>query len=474
MSFQLSDAVNRDRVFLVKRSELEGRLDPNYFKLINEFKYHLSTPFKNVGHFFEVKDGDHNKFPPEEVSDSENGVRYLRSQDLKDGKLINEAPVYVSKKYFKSIKRSHIKPGDILFSIMASVGSIAIVPDDFEICTANRAVGILTKKRNVEINSYYIQALFNTAYGVKLLNLLKKGGIQQRINLSDLSTLEIPVPSTGEQSKIATYLVDAFHEKQRKETEAQRLIDSFDTYLFNELGIMLPVKEENSIKQRMFIRKFSDVSGGRFDAPGNWIKLSLKSGVFDNVPFSEVVAINPVTDFGFSDNSTPATFLPMESISELYAEANITQTREIGEAKGYTTFQEGDLLWAKITPCMENGKSAVVQNLTNGIGFGSTEYHVFRSYGSVNIHYIHALLRLNILRSTAVNSFSGSAGHQRVDELFFRKLSIPLPPLERQNEIADHIKTIRDQAKQLRYEAAAGLEKAKQEVEAMILGDPCQ
>jgi type I restriction enzyme S subunit len=67
--------------------------------------------------------------------------------------------------------------------------------------------------------------------------------------------------------------------------------------------------------------------------------------------------------------------------------------------------------------------------------------------------------------------FSGSAGHQRVSDDFFKKMSIPLPPLEKQTEIADHIAQIRSRAKQLQQEAKEGLEQAKRAVEAMLLGD---
>ena len=104
----------------------------------------------------------------------------------------------------------------------------------------------------------------------------------------------------------------------------------------------------------------------------------------------------------------------------------------------------------------------------NGIGFGSTEFHVFRAKPDIDIRYIHSLLRLKILRYFATLYFSGSAGHQRVTDEFFKKLSIPKPPLDKQLEIVEHIDAIRDRAKQLRQEAEADLEKAKQEVEAMI------
>jgi restriction endonuclease S subunit len=97
--------------------------------------------------------------------------------------------------YFQSVKRCHIFPGDLLFSIMASLGATAIVPENYSICTANRAVGILRPKPNAKLLPQFVQALFNTNLGISLLELEKRGGIQQRVNLSDLSQLKLPAPS---------------------------------------------------------------------------------------------------------------------------------------------------------------------------------------------------------------------------------------------------------------------------------------
>ena len=97
----------------------------------------------------------------------------------------------------------------------------------------------------------------------------------------------------------------------------------------------------------------------------------------------------------------------MECVSDIYGEADTTQTKNTEESTGYTQFLENDLIWAKITPCMQNGKSAVVSNLVNGIGFGSTEFHVFRAKPDIDIRYIHSLLRLKILRYFATLYFSG-------------------------------------------------------------------
>ena len=97
----------------------------------------------------------------------------------------------------------------------------------------------------------------------------------------------------------------------------------------------------------------------------------------------------------------------MEKVSAEYGEADLSLRKVVAEAKGYTRFRDNDLIWAKITPCMENGKSAVVDNLKEGIGCGSTEFHVFRALEGINIHYIHALLRLKIFTRIRCVAFHG-------------------------------------------------------------------
>jgi restriction endonuclease S subunit len=176
---------------------------------------------------------------------------------------------------------------------------------------------------------------------------------------------------------------------------------------------------------------------GRLDAPANTATQVLRSKTYKNVAFSKVAAINPRNDWLEVTDEMDLSFVPMEAVDEYAGAITSKQTRNAGASKGYTKFQQNDILWAKITPCMQNGKAAIAENLTNGLGFGSTEFHVFRVNPEVaNAKYVHTLLRLERLRAEAKKFFSGSAGHQRVDEAFFKKLLIPLPPLNIQEQVA--------------------------------------
>ncbi len=101
----------------------------------------------------------------------------------------------------------------------------------------------------------------------------------------------------------------------------------------------------------------------------------------------------------------------------------------------YTYFADDDILLAKITPCFENGKLGVARGLTNGVGFGSSEYIVLRSKGKIDSEYLFHYLSQNSFRATGAKTMNGAVGHKRVPKEFIEELEIPLPPLLEQKRI---------------------------------------
>jgi type I restriction enzyme S subunit len=126
----------------------------------------------------------------------------------------------------------------------------------------------------------------------------------------------------------------------------------------------------------------------------------------------------------------------MSAISESLGLVQSYAMRPFGEvAKGYTYFEEGDLLFAKITPCMQNGKHAIVRNIPGGFGFGSTEFHVIRVSDRVDPGYLWYFLRQPIILSDAATHFQGAVGQQRVPPSYLKNLTIPLPAVSVQRRI---------------------------------------
>ena len=164
-------------------------------------------------------------------------------------------------------------------------------------------------------------------------------------------------------------------------------------------------------------------SKGKLPPGWEWAKLS------------EVAHINPrkSSHIPFAPD-TPTTFVPMESVDGETGTIASPETRPLIEvSKGYTYFEEGDVLFAKITPCMQNGKHAIARDLINGMAFGTTEFHVVRPGTRVTADWVHKFLRQPSVLAEATRHFRGAVGQQRVPKEFLVNLSIPLPPLPEQS-----------------------------------------
>lgn len=152
----------------------------------------------------------------------------------------------------------------------------------------------------------------------------------------------------------------------------------------------------------------------------------------------EACELNPRRDNlnGISPE-TCVTFVPMPAVDAAFGAITNPVSRPLQEVrKGYTAFKSGDVIMAKITPCMENGKAAVVGDLQNGLGFGSTEFHVLRPNGNALAEYLYHFIRQESFRRAAESNMTGSVGQRRVPADFLRDAPIPLPPLEEQRRIA--------------------------------------
>lgn len=171
---------------------------------------------------------------------------------------------------------------------------------------------------------------------------------------------------------------------------------------------------------------------------------------------SEVCEINPrlprTHDLADDDK---VSFVPMAAVDEVSGAIKSTDVRRFAEVKkGYTFFADGDVLFAKITPCMENGKAALAGGLVGGRGFGSTEFHVLRAGDQVMPEWLRYFVRRESFRREAKRNFTGTAGQQRVPTSFLSNALVPVPlPAEQQRIIdlltrAEGIVRLRRQAQQ--------------------------
>lgn len=169
---------------------------------------------------------------------------------------------------------------------------------------------------------------------------------------------------------------------------------------------------------------------------------------------SEVCLINPTRprNLPYSDG-VDTSFVPMAAVDEREGKISDLQIRPFGEIKrGYTYFEENDVLFAKITPCMENGKAAIAHGLIHGFGFGSTEFHVLRPNTGILPEWIYYFLRRETFRQEAKTKFRGAVGQQRVPQDFLQTHLIPVPypenpekSLNIQRQIVTRIQTTADE-----------------------------
>jgi len=311
----------------------------------------------------------------------------------------------------------------------------------------------------------------------KLINAVKAASIgssaisRNRFKEEDFLNFIIPLPPRIVQDKIIKYwesarlkIYDWDKDIQNWENElAEIVLEKFDIKI--EIGVKLP---------KFFKTNFSSSErwGVAFNRYSWDLKSLIKSSKYPKEPLGDFAWINPSNAFELRPDDD-VTFIPMESVDDKSGSVVSPYMKKIKQVKsGFTRFKNGDVIWAKITPCMQNGKSAVMSNLVNGVGFGSTEFHVIRSKNKsiLKSEYIHLLLRIPQIRQAATRYFVGSAGQQRVTKQFLEKLHIPIMPIDDQNKLISLVQIERRKIENQRQKLMSLRKESKKTVEEMILG----
>lgn len=397
---------------------------------------------------------------------------YLRLTDIADFENINYDDLKcISEDLYNKLKRYEIKKNQIVFSIAGTIGRVFLmknIPEGKHIILTENCAMLLPKKS--EVLPEYVSILLNCSFVQKQIEQNRIQTTIPKIGLDRIGKIQIPViPSLCDQKKIIGDYQDAIKEKIKKEFEAKQLLNSLDNYLLKTLYIDENINREDN-KQKI-TKKISTIIGQRLDVSFYKDKFEMVSTEYDNKKLASLVNIDPLIRFNNYDTNMPISFVPMECIDEEYGMISETRETTISQTKGYTKFEENDLLWAKITPCMQNGKSAIARHLKNGLGCGSTEYFVMRPKSEKTlIDYIYIVLRHKKLLEASQSSFGGSAGQQRVSSQYLKSIMIPHPDISIQKKIVNKVYDIKYKAKQLQNEGNALLEETKQNIEKLIIG----
>ncbi len=268
----------------------------------------------------------------------------------------------------------------------------------------------------------YLHAALYSA-GVNTRSIKQSIGIQNLDSESYLNE-KVAVPPSDEQQVIANFLDQETNKIEELVLRKQNLIELLKekrTALINQavtkgLDPKVPMKDSGI-----------DWLG---DIPEHWDLRRMKY----------VSRIQPGKSKAKEFDDIEVSFIPMENIDE-FGRINSSETRQLSDVyEGYTFFEEGDILVAKITPCFENFKGAIARNLRNGIGFGTTELYVIRPSLNVHADFLAYVTYATHFRQIGKVEMKGTAGQQRVPVDFIENFPCALPPYSEQKEIADFVK----------------------------------
>ncbi len=205
---------------------------------------------------------------------------------------------------------------------------------------------------------------------------------------------------------------------------------------------MIPEEEmqEDSSTEAGVATSLADAKAGRVTRHQSVKALMAHLDGWQMFTIEDIAEVNPRVDKASIPDDLPVSFVPMPAVGAGDGSIRVEETRPASEVrKGFTAFLEGDVLFAKITPCMENGKMAVVPALVNGFGFGSTEFHVLRPKPSIDAKYLYYYVSSQAFRSEAERHMTGAVGQRRVPTAYLKECKIPVAPLDQQKRIVAEI-----------------------------------
>ena len=466
-------------IFTIKRSEIEGRLDPFFYRpdfmqLENAIKKTGALPLRNyvrrIASGATPKTDECEKY----YSDKQNGIPFLRVQNLSPTSILNyEDCKYINKETHENmLYRSQVNEGDLLVKI-TGVGRMAIAsvaPKDF-VGNTNQHMCVI--KTDDERTSWILASWLNTDIAEKLASRRATGGTRPALDYPAL--LSIPVIF---DERIYETMKNAVSKMKIKQQQAKQLLDSIDSYLLSELGITLPQKD-NSLSKRIFTTRFSEVSGGRWDAYYNNqyysdFDIQIESTNFSKDVLKNICSYTSGVVYSSSDErNIGKTILRANNINLETNEVDLKDIKYIDsniELDDSMKLRSNDIFICTASGSKEHaGKVAFIEDDTD-LYFGGF-MGVLRVFNK-NVHprYLFEYLASCIFRTHLFRNLGGT----NINNINFTMLSllkIPLPPLPKQKEIASHIREIREQAKQLQVEAEQTMQEAKKQIEKMILGE---
>lgn len=306
------------------------------------------------------------------------------------------------------------------------------------------------------------------------VNGIQRPSGQPNINKEEYKSYKILVPSRSKQEQLSSYMDIALAKHNKMLYQADRLLSACKDSVFSFLNLYF-----REYKPALYsVNKLEDIRElGIYCNPHsdylNDVFSKLRANNFFAGHLEDFVEINPKTSRAGLQDKSDVSFVPMTAVTEKTNQVVYELKPYSGVKTGFTIFKKNDLLWAKITPCMQNGKSFVASDMPTDIGFGSTEFHVLRAKNPKRVYmpYLWVIFSNEHILEAAQGMFGGSAGQQRVPDTFLKKFPIVLPPYEVQVKLADQVFEALEKAKKLRAKAEYDWQNARKQFEKELLGE---
>ena len=404
---------------------------------------------------------------------SDFGVKFIRSQNVYDDGLVLDDVAYISESINQKKAGSIVKAKDILLNITGgSIGRCALVPDDFDIANVNQHVIII---RLVDAGlRHFLHSVIISPYIQEQIFSRQVGSGRGGLSAETLSTFLIPVPPIQEQSFIQEKLeqcvlnIVTISAGKADITSLANAAKAkiLDLAIRGQLVPQDPTDEPASVLlERIRAEKEELIKQGKikrdkkesviFRGGDNSYYLNdgqMTVDINDDLPFEipdswrwarlkDVFIINPRNKL---DDDLDVSFIPMPMIDDGYSGKHTAEVRQWREVKtGFTHFAEGDVGVAKITPCFENRKSTVFENLSNGHGAGTTELHILRPFGkNILAQYLLAYVKSDCFVKNGKQTFTGAVGQQRIGKEYVENAYFPIPPIKEQERIVQQISAV--------------------------------
>ena len=380
---------------------------------------------------------------------------------------------YIDKESYEFLEKSKLFGGELMLSnIGASIGKVFKIPH-LDIPMSLAPNSIILKFFYNETSDYF-EMVFKSFVGQNYLRQLTAGTAMPKFNKTELKAMIVPLPPLEEQRKIQKRGFELLKCVDNIEADKDTIVilteqiksKILDLAIRGQLVPQNPEDEPASVLlERIRAEKEELIQQGKikrnkkesviFKGEDNSYYLNdgqMTLDINDDLPFDipdswdwvrlkDVFIINPRNKL---DDDLEVSFIPMPLIEDGYSGKHTAEVRHWKEVKtGFTHFAEGDIGVAKITPCFENRKSTVFENLTNGYGAGTTELHVLRPFGkSILAQYLLAYIKSDYFVENGKQTFTGAVGQQRIGKEYVENAYFPLPPIKEQERIVQQISAV--------------------------------